>query len=316
MRTSPLTRYPLLPALFFFFFLGCKKDNNAVTPRPPVVDAGSAQTIKLPLDSVMLTGSAKAVDARVVAYEWSEVSGPNIPAIVSPGLPATEVRGLMAGTYIFQLFAVDSLGNTGVDTLSITVKPLNIITLSLNPTPNSTEALIWGDGTVGLDESGNASPELDAAAWTSGSVTVGERGAVQFDFSSIPSTATIISAKLTLFSNPTPQNGDLIHANYGTNNAMFIQQITSAWNAATVKWYNQPSSTTVGEVSIPSTAQAILDLPDIDVTALVKAMVQSNANYGFLLKLQNETYYNSRIFCSSRYSDASKHPKIVIQYGL
>src|SRR4051812_48731577 len=53
-------------------------------------------------------------------------------------------------------------------------------------------------------------------------------------------------------------------------------------------------------------------LIDLDVTALVKD-IQQYGNYGFLLKLQNETIYTSRIFCSSLATDATKHPKLVIQ---
>ena len=39
-------------------------------------------------------------------------------------------------------------------------------------------------------------------------------------------------------------------------------------------------------------------------------------NNGFLFKLQNETCYNSRIFASSKFIDATKHPKLVITYSL
>jgi hypothetical protein len=212
------------------------------------------------------------------------------------------------------LMAVDSLGETGVDSLMVTVNPPDTVTLTLSPTQNPTEALIWGDGTVGLDKSGEGSTEIDAAAWTYNSNPIWARAALQFDLNSIPAGATIYSAKLTLFSNPTPTNGNLVDANFGANNSMYIQQITAGWDPTAVKWYNQPQATATGEISIPSTTQSLLDLTNIDVTNMVKGMVQNNANYGFLLRLQNETYYNSRIFCSSKYADATKHPKIVIQY--
>lgn len=44
-------------------------------------------------------------------------------------------------------------------------------------------------------------------------------------------------------------------------------------------------------------------------------MVKNNANYGFLLKIQNEQIYNSRLFISSHNTVyTSKRPKLVIQY--
>jgi hypothetical protein len=81
-----------------------------------------------------------------------------------------------------------------------------------------------------------------------------------------------------------------------------------------VTWQNQPSTSTTSQVSIPSTTQSRLDLVDLDVTNLVRDMRQYG-NYGFMLKLQNETIYTSRIFCSSKHSDASKHPKLVVVYS-
>jgi hypothetical protein len=57
----------------------------------------------------------------------------------------------------------------------------------------------------------------------------------------------------------------------------------------------------------------MLDLVDMDVTAMVSRM-QTNGNYGFMIQLQNEATYNSRIFCSSKFNVAAKHPKLVIVY--
>jgi len=64
---------------------------------------------------------------------------------------------------------------------------------------------------------------------------------------------------------------------------------------------------------IPHTSQSVLDLTDIDVKALVNDM-RANANFGFMMSLQNVTYYNIRMFCSSRHANTAKHPKLVITY--
>jgi hypothetical protein len=289
---------------------GCDKTE---LNKPPVANAGNPLTTQLPADSVTLTGAGSDEDGQISAYLWSQIKGPNSSNIVNPGSPSTKVQGLIAGSYLFQLMVVDNDGATGVDTVSVMVSPSPIKTLSLQPSNNPTEVHIWGNAT-NLEGSYNGAPEVGATVWTYNGITVFQRGLFKFDLTSIPSSATIISAKLSLYSTPTPFNGDLVHANSGPDNSMLIQRVVSPWIASSVKWNNQPGTTTVGQITIPHTSQSFLDLIDVNVTDLVKAMVNNNSNYGFMIRLQTEAIYNSRIFASSFYYDASKHPKIVIQY--
>jgi hypothetical protein len=304
-------------ALFFATLItiaGCKKD-DLVPHNPPRVNAGTSQTINLP-DSGILKGSAQADSgSHVLAYQWSQVSGPAASVIQDPGSDSTLVKFTVVGTYLFQLEATDEKGATGVDTVSIVVNPPVIKTLSLQPSNNPNEyGLLNYNGT---DESGVAGDELPVIAWTIGGLPITERYLEEFDLSSIPATATIVSANLYLYTKPAPlNNGNFQDANYGTNNAMYVQQVTSNWvpNAANTNWSYQPSTTTVNQVTVPTTAQSQLDL-NLDVTAMVSSMVSNNANFGFMLKLQNENYYNSRIFVSSHNTNyTAKHPKLVIVY--
>jgi hypothetical protein len=297
-----------------FFLFSCKKESPVIS-NPPKVDAGTSQTIQLPLNSISLTGTVDLEKNKIVGYLWSEVSGPNVPVIVSESSPATLVSGLISGVYIFQFMAVNDEGLSGIDTVSITVTPSPIMTLSLQPDNNPTEVHIWGNSS-GLDQSTPDSHELGAAEWTYNGQNIGIRAAVKFDLSLIPLNAVITSAKLSLYSNPNALNGDHVKPNSGTDNSMFIQKITTTWDASTVNWIHQPATTNTDQVAIASTALPTLDLVDIDVTKLVAAMVNNSTNYGFLIRLQNETLYNSRIFCSSKYPDATKHPKLVVVYQL
>ena len=305
---------PFLKSAVFLSFtilvFGCKKDTDTPPPTPPVANAGNSQTIQLPVSSFTLTGSGTTQNGNISGYLWSLVSGPNVPTITRPGSASTTVTGFVAGTYVFQFMVIDNAGLTGVATTNVLVNPAPIQTLTLQPTNNPDERHIWGNASQ--DQSSHA-PELDAGTWTSGGETVYVRGLFKFDLSSIPSNAIILTAKLSLYSNPTPLNGDLINANSGPNNSMFIRRITSNWVAASTYWLNQPSTTANDQVSIPHTAQSFLDLIDVDVKNIVTAM-QSSGNYGFMISLQNETPYNLRDFCSSTYSNASKHPKLVITY--
>ena len=119
--------------LSLFLLIGCKKEyiTNIVSGPAPTVDAGASQTIQLPINSVELSGTVTKSTSKIVGYLWSQVSGPNIPEIATESSTTTDVNGLIEGTYVFQFLAIDSLGLTGVDTLSVTVKPSPIQTLTL-----------------------------------------------------------------------------------------------------------------------------------------------------------------------------------------
>jgi hypothetical protein len=125
-------------------------------------------------------------------------------------------------------------------------------TLVLQPNQNPNEVTIAGNNS-GLEGSNPTWVEILAATWTTGSELLQVRNAFEFNLSNIPANATIESATLSLYSNPNPRNGDLIHANYGPDNTMLVQRITTPWQADNVTWANQPSSTTEDQTVIAST---------------------------------------------------------------
>ena len=307
----------MLGCMSILFFAGCQNEAAEYIEsvhKIPVANAGPSVTITSPATTATLNGSGTSANGPIIGYLWSMVSGPNSALIQTPGSKNTVISNLIAGNYVFQLMVVDSAGYTGVDTASVHVLPAIAPvqqTITLQPSNNQKEIHFFGSATLNL--SGHAT-ELDAEAWTLNGNPIAARGAFSFDIaSSVPASATIVSAKLTLYSNPTPNSGDLINANSGSSNAMYIRRISSAWTAAGATWANQPATTTVNQVSVPHTNQPFLDLTDIDVKNLVADMRTSGDN-GFMISLQNEVIYNSRIFCSSIYTDASKHPKLVIVY--
>lgn len=292
--------------------IGCKKDK---IQEPPIAIADNSEITQLPKDSITLTGTGKSTNGNIVGYLWSQVTGPNIASIVSPGAATTTIRNLRTGKYVFQFAVIDDAGLTGVDTVSVTVTPSPIITVTLQPSNNYNETHILGN-LNGLDFSSNIAVEFGGATWTYLGEPFSMRAAFNFDLTGIPSDATITSAKLTLYSNPTPLNGDHVNANSGSDNSLLLQRIIASWDASKTNWTNQPQTTTSGQIEFPSTTQPFLDLTDIDVTQLVGSMISNNARYGFFLKLKNESMYTCRIFCSSKYSDASKHPKLVVTYKI
>jgi hypothetical protein len=288
---------------------GSKIEGNKV----PIANAGPSKTITLP-DSAVVTGTGTDADGKVVAYLWSQVSGPASSTIVNPGSPSTSFQFSVAGSYIFQLLVVDDKGATGVDTMTVLVKPaVGPQTLTLQPAKNPNEYNLILENGVNL--SSPPVKDLPVAAWTRNNLSFTVRCLLKFDLSSIPSNATIVSANLYLYSYPSPtENGNLTDANFGTNNSMFVQQVTANWSPGTTTWFNQPATTTTNQISLATTSQSVLDL-NLDVTAMVSSMVSGNANYGFLMKLQNESVYNSRIFVSSNNTiHTTKFPKLVVVY--
>jgi len=302
--------FRLLSLLLFLFLVGCDRDQDILLNVAPTADAGTPKAITLPTNTVTLTGTGTDSDGTIVAYVWSQVSGPASTVIVNPGSPSTAVNGFIQGTYVFQLGVTDDDGATGFDTVSVSVAQAPQQTITLQPTNNPFERHLLGNAT--LDQSTHAT-ELTAATWTMGGQTVYVRGAFGFDLSTIPSNSTIISARLTLYSNPTPSTGSLTVPNEGPANAMLIRRITNNWVPSSTYWLNQPPTTATDQVLIPHTSLPSLDLVDVDVKNMVATMV-SSGNYGFMIQLQNEVIYNMRNFCSSTHAQTAKHPKLVVVY--
>jgi len=294
------------------FFSGCGKIAN-VSNKAPVADAGPSKVITLPTNSVTLTGTGTDADGTIASYFWSQVSGPAATSITNPGSPSTPITGFVAGTYVFQLTVTDNGGLPGTDTVSVLVNPAPApTTFTAQPANNTTERMLINVGTTDKSASGVDHWTIDA--WTSNSLPYTGRVIFKFDLSSIPATATITGATLYLYSNSPPVEGNLVDANFGTNNSLVLQQITSSWVPASANWNNQPPTTTTNQVLIPATTQSVLDFT-ADVTQMVKSMVSTNANYGFMLKLQSEVMYNSREIVSSfNTAKAAKYPKLVVTY--
>jgi hypothetical protein len=311
-----LLKYVAALTILAVIFTSCKKDEDIDIPpnpylKPPVARAGSSKTITLPVSADTLRGTATSYNGKITGYLWSLISGPGLPTIERPSSPTTRISNmLLAGTYKFQFAVIDSAGLTGIDTTSITVLPSLVKTLTLQPHNNLNEVHL---GLLGSgDYTNSSSPELAPAAWTVQGVPVFLRAIFKFDLSSIPANATILSAKLTLYTNPTPLNGDHINSNSGSNNAMYIERNTSNWSS-TATWQTQPASDVATQILVPHTNLGFLDVADVDVKNMVSGMV-SGSNYGFKIRLQNETIYTIRNFASSKYSDSTKHPKLVVTY--
>jgi hypothetical protein len=77
---------------------------------PPVVNAGPNQTITLPVNFVVLNGTATddGQPAGILNISWSEVSGPAPVTFSSPFTAVTQATFRAAGTYVLRLTANDT----------------------------------------------------------------------------------------------------------------------------------------------------------------------------------------------------------------
>jgi len=89
--------------------------------RPPVVSAGSDQTITLP-NSVVLAGTASDPDGNVMTVSWTTVSGPAGVTLSAANVLRPTATFSASGIYTFRLAASDG-SLSAIDEVVVTVNP-------------------------------------------------------------------------------------------------------------------------------------------------------------------------------------------------
>jgi gliding motility-associated-like protein len=139
--------------------------NAAAINQAPTANAGTNQTITLPVNSLNLTGSGTDADGAITGYAWIKVSGP--AATVNNANNATvSLTDLVEGNYIFRLTVTDNGGLTGSADVNVTVLP-QVVNASpvANAGPNNTLTLPTNSVNIsgtGSDPDGTVSSYL----WT------------------------------------------------------------------------------------------------------------------------------------------------------
>jgi hypothetical protein len=310
-------------------FASCGKKCDM--PTAVKVDAGTDQTIVLPVDSVILTGTVTSGATPNTTYEWSVISGPSVPTFGSDTSAVTYAKNLVEGTYVLQFQATNNAGTTGFDTTTISVEPHNTIILQPGAATGQDAEIVHvpgednGTGTYGTDS------VLRITDWTYNAQGYGEGWTNAFikftGLNNLPAGLVIKTAKLTLYGldstasvNVGFPQGDNYYSGspYPLSNEMLLQRATADWDQTTITYNNAPAVTAVDEVVTPtSTSQFNSNITDLDVTQLVKDMVATpGTNYGFSLTMQTAGYYRSQSFYSSEAGspDSSKAPKLVITF--
>ncbi|MGB3075454.1 MAG: DNRLRE domain-containing protein [Chitinophagales bacterium] len=191
--------------------------------------------------------------------------------------------------------------------ITYTTEPLECITIQ--PDSEGKDAKVFS-----LSPGTNFGNDLDfiAAAWTFSSNDGILRSYLDFDLSVLPPNAEVVTAALSLYYNDETSSA----GQAGTNNAL-LQRVLEPWTEQSITWNNQPSATHLNELELPISTSSNQDYIDINVTNLVRDMVNLPAqSYGFMLKQSDEVALRSMKFSSSDVADHSKHPKLDICYRI
>lgn len=174
----------------------------------PTANAGSAQYIKLPVNSVKLSGSGSDADGTIKSYQWTKISGPSFYNIDAPNSAIANASGLVQGIYQFKLTVTDNSGGVGTSIVQITVNAANIppvvtagnnksITLPTNLTTLNGSASD-ADGTIKSYQwtkvSGPSTYNIVNANSATTDVSGLAQGAYQFNLSVIDNDGAISSA--------------------------------------------------------------------------------------------------------------------------
>ena len=135
------------------------------------------------------------------------------------------------------------------------------------------------------------------------------RAFVQFDLSSIPSSATVSEATLRLFYDGCDSDPDV---------DVGIFEVMSSWAESTLSWNTQPSFAGSAEdiVSL-ACAGATGVYVEWDITGLVQDWVSGSAsNHGVAMKAVEEVGDSGRLLAEfgSREGTIGEQPKLVVSY--
>jgi ribosomal protein L14 len=212
------------------------------TNTPPIANAGSAQTITLPISTVTLSGSGTGTNgANIVGYSWTKTSGPAGGTITAPGSTSTTVTGLVQGTYVFTLTVTDNNGLSSSANVTITVNPLVNLAPVANAGSNATITL--PTNSVTLDGSASSDPDgtIASYSWTktsgpaSGTITTANakttsvtgltQGVYVFNLQVTDNAGATANASVTITVNAAPNQSPV--ANAGSNTTITLPTNTT-----------------------------------------------------------------------------------------
>jgi len=165
----------------------------SVNPAPvvniaPTANAGTNQTITLPVNTVTLNGSGTDVDGTIASYQWTKIAGPAIFTIASATQAQTVINNLIQGTYQFQLRVTDNLGAIGTSIVTVTVNPAPVVNIAPTANAGANQTITLPVNTVTLNGSGtDVDGTIASYQWTK------IAGPTSFTIVSVTSAQTVIN---------------------------------------------------------------------------------------------------------------------------
>jgi hypothetical protein len=160
---------------------------GAVTPNvSPIVDAGPAQNVTLPSNSVQLNGTASDPDGSITSYSWTKVSGPSQFAFSSTTIANPMFSNLAAGTYKLRLTATDNRGASIQDSVNV------VVNVAVAPPPPPTT----GGQAIQVRIYGGTNP-FNNTAWNNWSLGTATTNIVSPSFKYTDGTVSTVKATLS-----------------------------------------------------------------------------------------------------------------------
>jgi len=279
--------------LFFFlsllpFIFGC----TGAPQEPPIIISFIAEPAAI-TEGESSTLSWTVTNATVVTINQGIGD-------VDPSTGSYDVTPME--TTVYTLTAFNNAGSSSTN-VTITVSPSLVEqTLTIQPDPNDGKDSF----TDSYSSNTNRGDELHFSIGNMPGPLIA-RGYLQFDLTSLPADAVIVSADLKLYQFYTSGTQDFTIA---------AHRITDTWDENTINWNNQPDYHPMTESTRFVTAGATTWL-SWDVSSLLQGWLDASiTNYGVVLKDSDEALGGTYIICySSDYTDdPTLRPKLEITY--
>lgn len=148
------------------------------------------------------------------------------------------------------------------------------------------------------------------------------RGWIEFDVSSVPSDAWIMSAelRLRLWSKGDPALG----AQDSTGRIYGVYRLLQVWNETDINWLNQPNFTNLHHAISPVPPSqggwyGPLVWVNWDITDIVRDWQSGVSNYGLVVKDTQESassFYTTQFFTHDQVPSENYYPRLIVTYVL
>lgn len=108
----------------------------------PVAYAGKDLVVKLPADTIVLTGTGTGT---IISYSWTKIAGPSQYSLLNATTASAKVTNLVAGTYTFLFKVINKSGIAATDTVNVItsgVLPVNLVDFTAKASGNKVQ-LNW-----------------------------------------------------------------------------------------------------------------------------------------------------------------------------